>query len=130
MVKYNDVEYEYDFKNNNWLKCTRFHSGRICITHNSPHKTTPPDPPIPEEIVLETAKKEFGDKYENFSKIKSPIVGFPDLLIASVKGSSRISVKMLYDFGTEKFIIRPSNQQSRKMTLEQKKTLIKMIHEI
>ena len=130
MVEYNNVEYEYDFKNNSWLKCTRFSSGRICITHNSPHKTTPLDPPIPEEIVLETAKKEFGDKYENFSKIKSPIVGFPDLLTASIKGSSRISVKMLYDFGTEKFIIHPSNQSSGKMTLEQKKTLIKMIHEI
>ena len=129
MVEYNNVEYEYDFKNNSWLKCTRFSSGRICITHNSPHQTTPLDPPIPEEIVLKVAHETFGSSYEVYHTLLSTdpqtYTLRPSILTAYKEGV----VYRIYDYKTEKFLIKPTIIKP-KMTLEQKKTLIKMIHEI
>jgi hypothetical protein len=119
------VRYEYDFDCNYWYYRIKDSDNNIyTIIHNSLF-----DSKIPEDYVLKIAEEHFSNEFKDFTTYKG-LVSFAnnqslDYLIGITKVGGLCT---LYDFKTEKFLIKPTTKS--KMTLEQKKTLIKMIHEI
>ncbi|TXG81385.1 MAG: hypothetical protein E6R13_06340 [Spirochaetes bacterium] len=123
------VRYEYIFEKDCWIVHKRIRGAEVSFIHSPKF-----DFPIPEDVVLKIAKKEFGN-YSVFHAIlyeeeAATKLIKPHLLIAysNVGGYNNAEGNYLYDFKTEKFLIKPTIKS--KMTLEQKKTLIKMIKEI
>lgn len=119
------VIYNYIFSKNCWV--TDFIDDTTGQSITLIHKPKF-DTPIPEEIVLKVAHETFGSSYEVyhtlFSTDPQTYTLRPSILTAYKEGV----LYGIYDFKTEKFLIKPTIKS--KMTLEQKKTLIKMIKEI
>ena len=111
------VEFKYDFARNCWYKTFIDSDGsKLTMVHNPQF-----DGPAPEGIVLEFAKKYFDKAHAGFCIIKHTLVAY---------NVFTGEVNKLYDFKLDKFVYDRTPVPKPKMTLEQKKTLIKMIHEI
>ncbi len=116
------VRYEYDFDCNYWYyKIKDLDNNIYTIMHNPLL-----DSKIPEDYVLKIAEEHFSNEFKHFTVFKGLVSESRVLGITEITKVGRLC--SIYDFTTEKFLIKPTIKS--KMTLEQKKTLIKMIHEI
>lgn len=109
----------YDFDCNYWYYRIKDSDNNIyTIIHNSLL-----DSKIPEDYVLKVAEEYFSNEFIGFTVFKGLVSE------SRVLGITKVGrLCSIYDFKTEKFLIKPTIKS--KMTLEQKKTLIKMIKEI
>ena len=111
------VEFKYDFSRNCWYKTFIDSDGsKLIMVHNPQF-----DGQTPEDIVVDFAKKYFDKTHAVFYVTKHGLIAF---------NVFTGELNKLYDFELDKFVYDRTPVPKPKMTLEQKKTLIKMIHEI